>query len=138
MAGKSHGAGLPVSGWLLLHMVYLNVTSKSHARRSREQRGDIIIIIFSVLLANARFTAIELHALAILPRSYYIMYQPAALNLLQDVLHDYVHAAIGDWIVSQLFLDGIYTDLSVPLLSKELKHFELLYQITDDSRFPKK
>jgi hypothetical protein len=102
LAGKSHGAGLPVSGWLLPHMVYLNVTSKSHARRTREQRGDIIIIIFSVLLANARFRAVELHALAILPRSHYIMYQPAALNLLQDVLHDYVHAAIKDWIVSQL------------------------------------
>jgi hypothetical protein len=137
LAGKSHGAGLPVSGWLLLHMVYLNVTSKSHARRTREQRGDIIII-FSVLLANARFAAVGLHALGILPRSHYIMYQPAALNLLQDVLHDYVHAAIGDWIVSQLFLDGIYTDLSVPLLSKELKRLELLYQITDDSRFYKK
>jgi hypothetical protein len=77
-----------------------------------ENSEAILLLLFSVSCwqtPNARFTALELHALVTIT-TFTLYYVPASgvKLLLQDVLHDYVHAAFRDWIVSQLFLDGIY------------------------------
>lgn len=99
----------------------LKVTCTPHQRTARRY----YYYYFSVLLANARFTAIELHALLLLYHVHIIYYvlMPAALNLLQDVLHDYVHAVIRDWIVSKHFLWMAFSGLSTPLFYQELKRF---------------